>query len=164
MNPSRGPKVPPRIGPAAYGAFARMPAAFQRARGGRHRGKPRRVAREEEVAGLPVQGRLADLVREGVEDGHRGEGHGDVDLSRELGPDAAVRLRRRAASGQGLLLDQADAGPAEAREMERDAAADDSGADDRDVRVIRHPLPLAVRPIVSRTDNPWLKIDPTRWP
>ena len=27
MNPSRGPKVPPTIGPAAYGAFARTPAA-----------------------------------------------------------------------------------------------------------------------------------------
>ena len=143
MNPSRGPNVPPTI---ASGRVRRPRADFSGVEhlhrdaarlleggGGLHRGKARRVAREEEVPRLPVDGRLADLVREGVEDVHRREGHRDVDVRRELGADAAVRLRRRPAARQRLLVDQEDVPAPEAREVKRDAAADDAGADDGDV-------------------------------
>ena len=43
--------------------------------------------------------------------------------------------------GRRLLLDQGHVRPAEAREVERDAAADDPRPDDRDVRVLRHRRP-----------------------
>ncbi len=107
-------------------------------RGGLHRGEPPRVTRQEEVAGLAVERRLADLGRERVEDLHRRERHRDVDVRRELRADAAVGLRRRARAGQSLPLEEEDARRPEPGEVERDARADDPRPDDRDVRALRH--------------------------
>ena len=108
---------------------------------------------EEQVARLAIDGRLADLGGQGVEDLHRAQRHLDVHFRCELCPDAAVGLGRRPGSGDVLALDDRHAPDAAPREVERDAAADDAGSDDQHFVARDHETILGQRASVLISDG-----------